>query len=142
MRAMGRLLSMLNSEKVVEKLLLHSEQSNTRVTNKIHESILDMSYQPQIGEDIACIAVLEQIRKHNQQNLNHKGLLAQLALLYKLVNTFKIQTATHELDDPKELFKDTIIEVVLPSCSHTKDDIRGAAIKILIDIQQHTGALT
>lgn len=76
MRAMGRLLSMLNSEKVVEKLLLHSEQSNTRVTNKIHESILDMSYQPQIGEDIACIAVLEQIRKHNQQNLNHKGLLA------------------------------------------------------------------
>ncbi len=134
MKAMGRLLSILNSEQIIQKLLLQSEQSNTRVTNKIHESLLDLSYQPQLGEELVAKAVFEQIKKHNQQCQNHKGLLAQLALLYKLVNSFKVEARNHELDDPKALSKEFILQVVLPSCSHTKDDIRGAAVKILVDV--------
>lgn len=41
-------------------------------------------------------------------------------------------------DDLKALTKDQICDVVLPSCSHTKDDIRGAATKILLDVQKQT----
>jgi hypothetical protein len=36
----------------------------------------------------------------------------------------------------KALTKEQILDVVLPSVSHTKDDIRGAATKILIDVQK------
>jgi len=39
-----RVIAMLKSEQLINKFLLQSEQSNTRVTNKIHESLLDLSY--------------------------------------------------------------------------------------------------
>ena len=39
--AMSRLL---RDELLIQKFLLHSEQSNTRVTNKIHEGMLDLAY--------------------------------------------------------------------------------------------------
>ena len=35
---------------IVLKLLQKSEEGNTRMTNKIHESLLDFSFHPEIGE--------------------------------------------------------------------------------------------
>jgi hypothetical protein len=41
--------------------------------------------------------VLELIRKNNSgNNQNHKGLLAQLALLYKMINSFKVHAASKD----------------------------------------------
>lgn len=79
----------MKDELLIQKFLLHSEQSNTRVTNKIHEALLDLAYQSHLGEDVVANAVYEQIRRLTG-GTNHKGLLAQLALLYKLVNTFTV----------------------------------------------------
>lgn len=45
-------------------------------------------------------------------------------------------------DDLKALTKDQIVDVVLPACSHTKDDIRGAATKILVDVQKQVKTIT
>ena len=41
-------------EDIIPKLLLKSEESNTRLTNKIHEALLDLSYHPKIGEDLVA----------------------------------------------------------------------------------------
>lgn len=98
--------------------------------------MLDMSYQPHLGEDLVAQAVFEQIRRHNQQNQNPKGLMAQLALLYKLVNSFSVAAGSQDQDEVKPMTKEIILDVVVPSCSHTKDDIRNAAVKILIDVQK------
>jgi hypothetical protein len=65
--------------------------------------------------------------------------MAQLALLYKLINSFKVHSEQgdgDDSDDLKALTKEQILDVVLPSVSHTKDDIRGAATRILIDVQK------
>lgn len=35
---------------IVLKLLQKSEEGNTRMTNKIHECLLDFSFHPKIGE--------------------------------------------------------------------------------------------
>ena len=51
-------LQMITEEEVVPKLLLKSEESNTRLTNKIHETLLDLSYHPKIGEDLTALAIL------------------------------------------------------------------------------------
>jgi len=46
-----------------------------------------------VGEGPLAQAVIDNIIKHNQAAVSvHKGLLAQLALLYKLVNAFWIDT--------------------------------------------------
>lgn len=42
--AAGRLVKTLKEEQLIYKFLLQSEQSNTRVTNKIHEALLDLAY--------------------------------------------------------------------------------------------------
>ena len=39
-----KLLRCIKSEHILEKFLLKSEESNTRLTNKIHEALLDLSY--------------------------------------------------------------------------------------------------
>lgn len=44
----------------------------------------------------------------------------------------------NDSDDLKALTKEQILDVVLPSICHTKDDIRGAATKILLDVQKQT----
>lgn len=51
-------LQMITEEEVVPKLLLKSEESNTRLTNKIHETLLDLSYHPKIGEDLVALSIL------------------------------------------------------------------------------------
>ena len=83
---------MITQEEIVPRLLLKSEESNTRLTNKIHEALLDLSYHPKVGEDLVSAAILERIdQHHNQKPSNHKGLLAQLALLFKMINSFGIE---------------------------------------------------
>lgn len=42
--------NIFTSRNIVLKLLQKSEESNTRMTNKIHECLLDFSYHPKIGE--------------------------------------------------------------------------------------------
>ena len=39
-----RLLQTIKQEQLITKFLQHSESSNTRVTTKVHESMLDLSY--------------------------------------------------------------------------------------------------
>ena len=46
---------------VVLKLLQKSEEGNTRMTNKIHESLLDLSFNPEIGEALASSFILQRI---------------------------------------------------------------------------------
>jgi len=43
---------------VILKLLQKSEEGNTRVTNKIHEVLLDLSFNPQIGEATTSAFIL------------------------------------------------------------------------------------
>lgn len=71
--------------------------------------------------------------------------MAQLALLYKLINSFTVHAQPAEGEDSDEykaLTKDAIMTAVLPAVCHTKDDIRGAATKILVDVQKQTKNIT
>ena len=76
--AIGMFRQMIINEEIVPKMLLKSEESNTRLTNKIHESLLDLSYHPKIGEDLVSQALIERIVAHytNTNKSNYKGLLA------------------------------------------------------------------
>jgi hypothetical protein len=58
-KAIEALTATMKEELLIQKLLLHSEQSNTRVTNKIHEALLDLAYQTHLGEDVVTNAVYE-----------------------------------------------------------------------------------
>lgn len=89
---------------VVHKMLLKSEEGNTRITNKIHEILLDFSFHPGIGEVHVASFVLARLNSHNRQFASGqskqnekdsalgspKGFLAQLALLYKFINQFGV----------------------------------------------------
>lgn len=46
---------------IVMKLLQKSEESNTRITNKIHECLLDFSFHPKIGEAHCSSFILQRI---------------------------------------------------------------------------------
>lgn len=39
-----KLIQVLIKEQLIQQLLQYSEQANTRVTNKIHEALLDLSF--------------------------------------------------------------------------------------------------
>ena len=60
--AMRKFFQAIEKENVVPKLLSKSEESNTRITNKIHEALLDLSYHPKIGEDFVAASLLTQIK--------------------------------------------------------------------------------
>ena len=47
-------VKVLHEEQIVLNFLQKSEESNTRLTNKIHEALLDLSYHPKIGENIVA----------------------------------------------------------------------------------------
>jgi len=51
---------------IVLRLLQKSEEGNTRVTNKIHEALLDFSFHPKIGEAQVTSFVLARITAHNR----------------------------------------------------------------------------
>ena len=59
--AIAMFRKMIVQEEIISRLLLKSEESNTRLTNKIHETLLDLSYHPKIGEDLVSQAILERI---------------------------------------------------------------------------------
>ena len=111
-------------ECIVPKLLLKSEEGNTRLTNKIHEALLDLSYHPKVGEDAVAHAILERIEEHQQsKQTNHKGLLAQLALLYKLVNSFGLNVAGTEAEADSSigsvLAVSGVLDATVPALGHT-----------------------
>ena len=62
-----------------------------------------------------------------------------------MINSFNVYAEQiekeNDSDEEKALTKDQILSVVLPAVQHTKDDIRGAAVKILIDVQKKTGSI-
>ena len=64
MESISIFLTSISDEEIVEKLLLKSEESNTRLTNKIHEALLDLSYHPKAGENIVSAAILSRIEQH------------------------------------------------------------------------------
>ena len=102
-----------------------------------------MSYQTYIGENVVAFAAFDLLKSHNSNN--HKGAMAQLALIYKLVNSFPVHSesvASEDSDDLKALTKDQILRSVLPWTQHTKDDIRNVATKITIDVQRLTKSVT
>lgn len=114
--SLSKAINWIKEYSIIERLLVRSEESNTRVTNKIHESLLDLSYLEQVGNEIVAEKVLERIAKHNQQSVpNSKGLLAQLALLYKMVNSFSIEVAANS---GSSLCIVKILQATLPSCCH------------------------
>ena len=46
---------------IVLKLLQKSEEGNTRMTNKIHECLLDFSFHPKIGEAHVSSFILQRL---------------------------------------------------------------------------------
>lgn len=146
------------------KLLQRSEEGNTRLTNKIHECLLDYSFHPRIGEAHVSSFILQRINQHNKQSAvgaaklqkqqtlaaegqsrnqqeegalgSYKGLLAQLALLYKFVNSFGVSAKKRG-----PLNSVDIVNAILPSLSHSSQDVRSASTKILLDVQRLSGAV-
>jgi len=51
---------------IVLKLLQKSEDGNTRITNKIHEALLDLSFNPEVGEALTSSFILQRIQAHNR----------------------------------------------------------------------------
>jgi hypothetical protein len=89
--------SVLHERNIVHKLLLKSEEGNTRIATKIHEILLDFSFHPGVGEVHVASFIVARLNQHNRalqqpskdkdQTLGSpKGFLAQLALLYKFIN--------------------------------------------------------
>ena len=142
---------------IVLKLLQKSEEGNTRITNKIHETLLDLSFNPEIGEALTSSFILQRIQAHNRANAqklaqkknttegeveeknekieteaslgSFKGLLAQLALLYKFINSFGIASKTRGPLSVKDILKS-----IVPTLVHQNQDVRNASNKILIDV--------
>ena len=61
---MAKVTKCLKNEKVIAKFLAKSEETNTRVTNKIHEALLDLSYHGGIGEGPVIAELYNIIKKH------------------------------------------------------------------------------
>lgn len=141
---------------VVLKLLQKSEEGNTRTTNKIHESLLDLSFNPEVGEALTSSFILQRIQAHNRANSqkknapqpaekieleaslgSFKGLLAQLALLYKFVNSFGIASRTRGPLSVKDILKS-----IVPAIQHPNQDVRNASGKILLDVHKLSGCVT
>ena len=58
---MTKFYQTIEKECIVNNLLIKSEESNTRITNKIHEALLDLSYHPKVGEDFVAKGLFAQI---------------------------------------------------------------------------------
>lgn len=68
---------------------------------------------------------------------SYKGLLAQLALLYKFINSFGISSRTRGPLSVRDVLKS-----VLPAIQHPNQDVRNAAGKILLDLHKLSGCVT
>ena len=56
--AMEILKNGIVEKNIVFKLLQKSEEGNTRITNKIHETLLDLSFNPEVGEALTSSFIL------------------------------------------------------------------------------------
>jgi hypothetical protein len=107
------------------------------MTNKIHECLLDFSFHPKIGEAHVASFILQRIQAHYKASQlkqqaeeqeggaqkkaallegslgSFKGLLAQLALLYKFVNSFGVSAKRKGT-----LWVTDIVNSITPSFSH------------------------
>jgi len=83
--------------------------------------------------------MLEQTEKIETETSlgSYKGLLAQLALLYKFINSFGIASKTRGPLSVKDILKS-----VIPAVQHPNQDVRNAAGKILVDVQKFSGCVT
>ena len=79
---------------------------------------------------------------YSQKQVSHKGLLAQLALLFKMINSFGINVAP-KIDESDEnlapkptgaLTVDSVLAASVPALAHTNQDIKNASIKIVLDV--------
>ena len=115
---------------------MKSEESNTRLANKIHESLLDLSYHPKIGEDLVAEKIFRIIERHhkNPKSSSPKGLMAQLALLFKMINSFGLCGVGNGGSTGVVLTVSDILGLIIPAISHPTPDVKNAAIKILLDL--------
>lgn len=64
--AMELVKNVFVEKNIVLKLLQKSEEGNTRTTNKIHECLLDLSFNADVGEALASSFILQRIQAHNR----------------------------------------------------------------------------
>ena len=149
------LKNLIVEKNIVLKLLQKSEEGNTRITNRIHETLLDLSFNPEVGEAVTSAFILQRIQAHNrafeqkktgaaaegqietEAGLgSFKGLLAQLALLYKFVNSFGIASRTRGPLSVRDILKS-----IMPAIQHPNQDVRNASGKILVDVHKLSGCV-
>jgi hypothetical protein len=106
------------------------------VTKKIHEALLDLSYNPKIGEDLVAHSILQQIAQHYEHKaINFKGLLAQLALLFKFVASFGIYIPTGEPSSGSTVMTvASVLNASVPAVTVSNVDVKNAAIKIIMEV--------
>lgn len=129
---------------VIPKLVQKSEESNTIVTKKIHESLLDLSYNPKMGSDLVAEVILKQIAQHYEHKvINPKGLMAQLALLFKFETSFGLhlgqQSSIPSNKGGTALTVDAVLNASVPAVALNNQDVKNAAIKIILDVQKLSG---
>ena len=66
--------------------------------------------------------------------INPKGLLAQLALLFKLLASFGLSDSQSSV-----LNLQAVLNGSIPAIAHANVDVRNAAIKIVLDVQMLSG---
>ena len=82
---------------------------------------------------------MDQIRHHyTQKTKNYKGLLAQLALLFKMVNSFEVfdpkRQGDSKVNDAQALTVESVLEAAIPGITQTNQDVKNTAIKIVLDV--------
>ena len=69
-------------------------------------------------------------------------MLAQLALLYKLVNSFGLSLQDKEGNEANAeaaLTVQNVLDATVPAIGHTNADVKNAATKIILDVQRLSG---
>ena len=71
--------------------------------------------------------------------------MAQLALLFKFINSFGIEVpnknggALPSDHSGQALTVSSVLAAAVPAIAHTNQDVKNAAIKIVLDVQRLTG---
>ena len=71
-------------------------------------------------------------------------MLAQLALLYKLVNSFGLslqdkENTVNEANAEAALTVQNLLDASVPAIGHSNADVKNAATKIILDVQRLSG---
>ena len=125
---------MVTENEIINKLLERSEESNTRISSKAQETLIDFSFHPMIGEGFVSTYLISRLEEHQKDN-NTKGINEMLTLLFKFITSFGVAKRDSPLS-PKSLLK-----VIMAPLFHKDQDIRNMALKILLEIQKKTGCI-